>query len=299
MKIRDISLWESFYWAAKEESFTRAAHRLKVGTPLLSKRISKLEEELGTRLFQRTTRKVKATVEGRALLPLIETTLQDFNSLEERFSAKDELSGTLRVSCVTAFAHRVLAPLIMEFGKKHPGVQFHVDPNDEILDMIDYQFDVAIRVEDPHGSDYIFKKCFDNDLVFVASPKYLKSLPFEIKRPSDLKKVSFMSLEVYGECKFIKCENFVRDYLDHAKVTSPSGMMVTEFARLGAGVALRSLWDVQTYLDSGELVQVLQNHPVEPFGTMYTVIPTRRLLAPRVRAFIDFLGEKLAVTGKV
>ncbi len=288
MKIRDLSIWESFYWVAKEGNFTRAAKRQGLGLPLLSKRIAKLEDDLGVRLFQRSTRKVSLTHEGRGLFPVIQSFLEDAQSLEERFETKEEISGTIRLSCVTAFAHRIIAPLIVRFSELHPEVRFELEITDSLIDLIDNQIDLAIRVQEPAGSEYVFKKLIPNELIVCASPGYLKKAK-RIRTPEDLLSHPILTLQVYEDCRFNGSKLSIGNLMKARTIHCENGLFLTELACQGAGVAIRSAWDVDSLVRSGKLVRILERFPLEPFGNMYAIIPNRRLLAQRVRSFITFL----------
>lgn len=292
MKIRDLSIWESFYWVAKESNFARAAERLKIGPSFLSKRIVTLEDTLGVRLFQRTTRKVSLTDEGRSLFVEVESFLEDAHGLEDRFSRQDIVSGTIRLSCVTAFAHRVLAPVIIRFMTKYPAIVFELQTTDVRLDLIDNRLDLAIRVQEPVGADFVFKKLVQNRLVACAAPQYIKNCKGKILRPEDLRQHRLFTLDVYKNCGFKKSTVKIGELGNAQSLRCDNGLLLTEMARLGGGVAIRSLWDVNNLLKSGELQRILPQFPIDAFGDFYAVIPTRRLLAPRVRHFIDFLAEE-------
>jgi DNA-binding transcriptional LysR family regulator len=288
MKIRDLSVWESFYWVAKEGSFTRAAKRQGLGLPHLSKRIAKLEDDLGVRLFQRSTRKVSLTHEGRGLFPVVQSFLEDAKSLEERFDSKEEISGTIRMSCVTAFAHRRIAPLIAKFNETYPKVRFELEITDTLIDLIDNQIDLAIRVQEPAGSEFVFKKLIPNELIVCASPGYLKKAK-KIRTPEDLMSHRILTLQVYENCRFKGSKLSISDLLKARAIHCENGLFLTELACQGAGIAVRSVWDVDSLLRSRKLIQVLEQFPLEPYGNMYAVIPNRRLLAQRVRTFMMFL----------
>jgi DNA-binding transcriptional LysR family regulator len=292
MKIRDLSVWESFYWVAKEGSFTRASKRQRLGLPHLSKRIAKLEDDLGVRLFQRSTRKVSLTHEGRGLFPVVQSFLEDAQSLEERFETKEEISGTIRMSCVTAFAHRKIAPLITKFNELHPKVRFELEITDSLIDLIDNQIDLAIRVQEPAGSEFVFKKLIPNELVVCASPEYLKKAK-KIRTPEDLLSHRILTLQVYEDCRFGRSTLSVGDLMKARAIHCENGLFLTELARQGGGVAIRSIWDVESLLRSKQLIQVLERFPLESYGNIYAVIPNRRLLAQRVRAFITFLESEM------
>ena len=99
-------------------------------------------------------------------------------------------------------------------------------------------------------------------------------------------------LKVYENCKFEKSSIRLSDLAGNRAIICESGLMLTELAYQGTGVAIRSIWDVQPLFDSGKLVPVLSNHRLSAFGNMYAVVPTRRLISHRVKVFLDFLTTK-------
>jgi DNA-binding transcriptional LysR family regulator len=133
-----------------------------------------------------------------------------------------------------------------------------------------------------------------NKLVLCAAPSYLKSAKRPLRSPDDLLGHKVLMLDVYRDCRFL-CDGQKLGKFDQArKIRCESGHFLTELALNGCGVAVRSVWDVDRFLRSGELVQVLPDFEIESFHDVFMVIPTRRLLAPRVRCFIDFMQAKAA-----
>ena len=283
MKIRDLSMWESF---------VAAARKLKIGAPLLTRKIQTLETELGVRLFQRTTRSVSLTQDGIALLPRVKSFLEELENVENQFESHEELKGLIRISCVAAYAHRILAKQVVQFQTLHPQVQFELEASDRYIDLIDSQFDIAIRADDPHGADFVYKKLVENKLVVCASPEFLKRTKARIKHPLDLKKYPLLTLNVYKDCKFIRADIPLSEIFDAKKIIAESGLLMTNLTLQGAGIGIRSLWDVKDFLKGGSLVQLIPTHEIESFGTIYAVITSNRLLPKRVRVFLDFLTEK-------
>jgi DNA-binding transcriptional LysR family regulator len=292
MKINDLSTWEAFLAVSQSNQFSKAAEKLKIGAPLLTKKIQILEQELGVRLFQRTTRRVSLTQEGIELLPKVKAILEDLANTESQFENLKELEGTIRISCITAFTHRVLTPILVEFQNKYPKVKFEIDPNDNYVDLVDSVIDIAIRVDQPRGANFIYKKLTENKLVAVASPEYLKKSSKKIKHPKDLKSHKVLSLSVYENCIFKKTNVRIADIKGEASIVTNSGLYLTELALQGAGIAIRSIWDVEPYLKNKKLLQVLPEFELENFGTVYAVMTGNRLLAKRVRVFMDFLEQQ-------
>lgn len=294
MKIEEIALWESFQAVAKHKSFSQASRELKMGAPQLSKKIAKLEDVLGIRLFKRSTRVVNLTDEGKALLPKVDILLDDLAALESSFESEEKLSGTVRITCVPYIAHRLLIPVLEDFTAAHPKVQIEIELSENIINLIDSNFDMAIRIQDaPADSSLVYRKLASNQLVLCASPKYLKSRP-KIKKVSDLKSHEMLMLEIHRNCKFRDTNQQLKDLVKFKKITCKNGWFLTQLGINAMGVLVRAHWDVRDSLKSGELTEILPNHPLESFGNVYAVIPSRRYLAPRVRAFLDFVVNKSA-----
>ncbi len=287
MKIEDISYWQAFHAVATHGGFSRASQALRIAVPQLSKRVAKLEDRLGVRLFRRSTRSVLLTDEGRALLPRVTSLLEDWASVEGQFESSSRLSGTIRVACVPFVAHRLLIPVLGEFTEAYPEVRVELDLSESMLNLTDSEIDLAIRIDEPEDSDLVYRKLAANDLVFCASPRYLKSAP-PLTSPDHLRKHALLSLELHQGCRFRGAgARKLGEYSGSRRIACESGAFLTELALQGHGVLVRSIWDVQEHLRAGRLEQVLKRHPLETFGHIYAVIPSRKLLAPRVRALLD------------
>lgn len=293
MRIHDFSLWEAFYWVAKDGSFTKAAKRLKIGIPFLSKKVSRLEDELGLRLFLRSTRSLSLTGEGRALLPQIETLLEDYRGLEDRLQNEKELSGTIRITCSAGLANRMLAAILIEFSELHPKIRFEVDASDQVVNLIEAQVDLAVRIQQPPAeSELIYKRLAPNNLVFCASPEYLKKTKAPIKTISDLHRHSLIMFHVYERCSIEGTDFKLKEFVKSKRIDANSGTLLTQLALTGAGIAVRSIWDVREFIQRGELVQVLPRTKIINPVDIYAVIPGRRLMTLRVRTFLNFLEQK-------
>jgi DNA-binding transcriptional LysR family regulator len=294
IKVDDLNLWETFYWVAKLRSFSQAAAKLRVGAPIVSRRINHLEETLKQRLFQRSTRSVGLTDEGMALLPRVEAILQDLLALEDRVSNANELSGTIRITCLTGFGYRFLAPALAEFSKMHPEIQFEVELTDAITDLIETQMDLSIRIEKSSDSSLICRKLMPNKLVLCATQNYLKKMKPKLRNLEDLGRHQVLTLDAYRDCRFLPDGPRLAEFDSCRKIDCASGFFLTELALLDSGIAVRSYWDVAELLKQGKLLQVLPDYPLENFHDVWLVFTSRRLLAGRVRCFIEFLQEKAA-----
>jgi DNA-binding transcriptional LysR family regulator len=291
MEIRDLQLWQTFVIVALEKNFSKAAKPLNTNAPNVTKRISTLEKSLGTRLFNRTTRTVSLTQEGESLLPSVQLLLDQAREVEAKASDRHELSGLIRLTCLNGLAQRWLAPLLVEFQAGYPLVRFEVLISDQIIDLVQDQVDLAIRIQVPKGADFVFRELRPNRLVVCASPDYLKSSP-AIRSPADLMKHRLLALSVHQDLKFVRTGERLGDFSSRRSIICESGAYLTELALNGGGIAVRARYDVDGLLRDKRLVECLSRHPLENFQSVYLVIPQKRYLTNRVRAFSDFLIQK-------
>jgi DNA-binding transcriptional LysR family regulator len=289
MRVDEITTWEAFVGVAKQGNFSKAAKSLALTPSQLSKRIARLEDRLGVRLFQRSTRVVSLTNEGRALFPKVNSILEDLSGVESFFQEHQKLSGTVRVTCVTFVAHRLLLPVLKDFMAMYPDIEIQLDLSEKFVNLIESGFDMAIRIETPKDSELIYRKLAPNDLIFCVSPEYLRRNKTPLTKPADLLQHDLLMLSIHNRCKFKDSPSQLSAFEAAKKIRCEDGVFLTEMALQGFGVLVRSIWDVQDHLKNGRLVQVLANHPIETFGFIHAVIPSARYLAPRVRAFLDFV----------
>jgi DNA-binding transcriptional LysR family regulator len=132
------------------------------------------------------------------------------------------------------------------------------------------------------------------NLKLCASPAYLRDAP-RLKSPDDLAHHKLMMLPSHLKVKFAQSALKLGDFYDKVSLHCKSGSFLTEMALEGHGIAVRADWDVASQIKSGNLVEVLPKWPLAPYGHVFVAVPTRKLLAPRVRFFLDFLKEKFSV----
>jgi DNA-binding transcriptional LysR family regulator len=292
MKIPELLGWEAFRAVARHGNLSRAAKAVGVGTPQLSKRLARLEEQLGTRLFHRSTRSVVLSDEGRELLPKADALLEDAESLATSFDGQGQLKGSLRITSVPFVAQRLLLPALPAFLKKHPGLRIEWSLSESMQGLLESGFDLALRIHhEPQDSSLVYRKLARNELVFCASPRYLKDAP-PLRKPEDLAVHDTLVLGVHRKLRFKSEPRRLDQVLASARLSSDNGAWLTDLALQGQGILVRARLDVREHLEKGRLVECLKKHPLEDFGSIYAVVPERRLLAPRVRAFLDFVAEE-------
>ena len=287
MKIEDISLWRAFNEVVVQGNFSRAAKTLNCSLPQISKKISRLEDQLGHRLFHRTTRSMRPTEEAIVLAKKVQPVLQELSEIEDLFEPSSELRGNIKMTCVPFIAHRLMIPLINTFAKQHPKVHIQLDLSEKFTNIIEGGYDLAIRIEEPKDSDFIYRKLVPNELVLCASPGYLDRLQNRPKKPEDLLSCDLLMMSIHHRCRFKSHKMKLADLKPAKLLTCENGSFLSDLARQGAGILVRSYWDVAECIQRGDLVQVLPKFELETFGHVYAVTPQNKYMAPRVRTLID------------
>ncbi len=288
-----------YFFAAVVEhgGFSAASRALNVPKSRLSKRVSQLEQGLGVRLLQRTTRKFVVTEPGERFYEHCRAMLEEARAAQE---AVDELRaeprGVVKVSCPVALSQTVLAFLLPEFMAEYPKVQVRLLSSDRRVDLINEGFDVAIRVRDNLDTDALMvARTFGQSTVLpVASPALLDAHG-RPERPEDLAALPALSLREHEGAQIWNltgpADKRARIEIRPRLVCGDFAVML-EAARRGVGVALLPEFVCAPAVTRGELEVLLPEWSV-PEGIMHFVYPTRRGLLPAVRALVDFLAERL------
>jgi DNA-binding transcriptional LysR family regulator len=273
-------------------SFTGAAARLGVSKSVVSARVSALEETLGTRLLQRTTRKLALTPEG---LALYEHGARMVAAADAATAAggSDEPRGPLRVDAPIAFAQEYLAAPIATFLERHPQVQVELTVSDRFIDLVGEGVDVAIRIA-PRltGTGLVARKLASDRTVLVAAPAYLARRGTPLA-PEDLPRhdcLVYSLLKHSEEWQFRargRKEPFTLPIEPRFKAAS--GALLRAAALAGMGLAVLPTFMVATDLAAGRLVPVIDSfspHPLEIFAAY----PQGKRVPAKTRAFIDLLA---------
>jgi len=298
--VPDLNDLYFFAMVVEHGGFSAAARAMGAPKSRLSKRIALLEEGLGVRLLQRTTRRFVVTEVGERFLVHCRAVLEEARAAQE---AVDELRaeprGTVRVSCPVSLTQTVLTYLLPEFLAKYPKVQVRLLSSDRRVDVVGEGYDVAIRVRTRLDTDaaLVLRNFGVSRVLAVASPKLFDAF----RRPqhpadlSDLPALSLLERDGTHEWELIgPGDERVRVDIRPRLICGDFNVML-EAARRGIGVTLLPEFVCAPAVVSGEL-EVLLPEWSAPQGVMHFVYPSRRGLLPAVRAFIDFLAERLPET---
>jgi DNA-binding transcriptional LysR family regulator len=278
-----------FARTVEEGSFSAAARALKLTPSAVSKQVSRLEDRLGARLLNRTTRRLSLTEEGRAFHARC---VQILAEIDEAETAVTELHaaprGTLRVAAAVAFFSHQVMPLLPEFLERYPEVRFDLVMTDREVDMVDERIDVAIRFGQPRESTLIARKLAVSRRVICAAPAYLARHGTPAT-PADLARHNCLTLSTRPE---FNVWAFGERPEDHLLVTGNLELnqadALYDACLAGIGLARVAGYLVEGDIKAGRLVPVLAEQLKES-SNLYVVYPHRRHLSPKVRAFVDFL----------
>jgi DNA-binding transcriptional LysR family regulator len=294
MRGSDFAELRAFAAVVRHGSFTRAAAHLGVSPSALSQTIRALEDRLGQRLLNRTTRSVAPSAAGLALAERLLPVLDDLDQVvDAAVAAGGEVSGPLRLDVVrVAMPH--LARLVPGFLARYPRVRLEVASNDALVDIVALGFDAGIRLAERLEGDMIAVP-FGGDLrmICVASPAYLARHPAPV-HPRDLADHACMvtltpSTGTPYRWEFEKDGEALRIAVDGPLISRDAGLRVAA-VEAGLGIGFFFEDEVRDLLARGALVQVLADW-TPPFPGAFLYYPSRRNPPPALRAFVDYLRE--------
>jgi DNA-binding transcriptional LysR family regulator len=283
-----------FVRAVELKSISAAARNLRLSAAAASHRILQLEEQVGVRLLNRTTRSLQPTEAGCIFYEHALNVLEAVERAESSMAmASGVPTGSLRVAAPLGFGRRILAPLVQEFHRLHPKVEVRLRLSDHAVDLLSESVDVAIRMSALPDSSFIVRKLADCPRVLVASPEYIAKHGAP-EAPEDLLQHNCLLLRFPGSTDFrwtLNTPDGPSTLPVSGKFDADDGDVLTEWTLDGAGIMLKPYWEVAQHLREGRLKVVLPDHPPEPVS-LVMLYPHRHLLPAKVRVFADFLIEK-------
>lgn len=282
-----------FLRVATTHNISLAGAELGLSPAVASAHLSKLEETLGVRLIHRTTRKVALTEEGQAFFHHAEDVISSVEAAKASVGAGNELpSGTLRVAAPASFGLMHLIPAIKDFMEAFPQLKVDLMLSDNIVDLVEGGFDIAIRNSALKDSSLIAKKLATDKRILCASPGYIANHG-EPKNPSNLKHHNCITLFGLDNWRFQEGGQSanIKNIKVQGSFRTDNGEAIRDACVQGLGITVNSSWSAYKKLNSGELVEVLSNFPLASDTAIWAVYPSSRQLAPKVRAFIDYFVE--------
>ncbi len=277
-------------------SISKAAATLGTGKSVLSRQLAKLEADLGTRLIQRSTRRLTLTEIGELVFAEtrhIDRAVSNIEQLTEQHQS--EVKGRLRVTCPRPLGQRYLVPLLVEFTALYPKIEVALSVDDRMVDLIAEHIDVALRVAHLEDSTLVARKLCDNPRVLVAAPAYLERRGTPV-RPEDLLGhdclVYASGAQVFDEWLFTQDGQGAAVRVP-SKIQINDGMALVAAAVAGGGAMVIDRLLVAQELDNGSLVQLLADYQLRAGQPVYAVYPARPWLALKTSTFVAFLQARL------
>lgn len=286
----------AFARSVEKGGFSSAARDLGLTPSGISKLVTRLEDRLGVRLLNRTTRRLSLTPEGEAFFHRTQRILADIEEAENEISRfRERPRGKLRVNVGTAFGAHQLVPALPEFLARYPEIEVEITMTDRVVDLVEEGADLGIRSGHLRDSSLVARKICDMERVICASPAYLQARGTPGK-PEQL--LSHNCLVIAGVPALrrwpFESAGGVKTIEVAGNVTANSAETLLQLALLGAGIIRLADTIVGAPIAEGRLVPVLSGvHHVEPLP-LHAVWPQGRHRSPRMAAFVEFLVERFA-----
>ena len=287
-----LNAMEVFVRVVQSGSFSEAARALSLTPSAVSKQVSRLEDRLGARLINRTTRRLGLTEEGTAFFDRAQRILADVSEAEQAVTRLHGAPrGTLKLNAPTVFGRMHIAPLIPACVQAHREVRIDFSVNDRFVDLLEEGLDLVIRIGELKDSSLIARRLATNRRVVVASQDYLEKHG-KPERPRDLAAHNCL-IYLYRSTKNLwqfDGPEGPESVEVRGDVEANNAEVVLELVRAGQGIALLPTWLVGQCLRQGHLQQVLKGYAAAD-SQIYAVYPPGRHLSPKVRAFVDHLVQ--------
>ena len=288
----------TFIRVVEAGSISGAADRLGVAKSAVSRRLKELEGHLGAELFHRTTRQMNLTDTGRAFYHQAVRILDDVLEAELATSqAHGTLKGSLKIALPSSFGLMHMGPVINDFLKQHPQIEFDLDFNDREVDLIQEGFDLAIRIANLPDSSLIARRFAPVKSVICASPDYLqqKGIP---RSPDELIEHQCLVYSLLRDFEYWHLSD-VKDNVIKTKIRpyikASTGEFLRDAAIAGRGIVLIPTFIAYKEIERGALVTVLNDYK-PPQINAYAIYPQTRHLSKRVRTFVDLLVKRFEGT---
>lgn len=289
-----VSAMITFARVVETRSFSAAARRLGMSKSAVSKQIARLEDRLGARLLNRTTRRISPTEVGAALFERcarIAAEVEEAEQIVTRMHAAPR--GVLKVNAPVSFGHLHLTPALAPFMARHPELRVDLSLNDRFVDVVEEGFDVVIRIARLADSSLVARQLAPARRIVCAAPSYLArhGMP---QTPAELAGhdcLLYGQPAVQDEWRFVDRAGGAHAVKVDGCFRADNGDALRAALLEGLGVGLMPTFLVGEDITAGRLIHLLPDHE-NPFGAVNAVYPHSRHLSPKVRAFVDHLVER-------
>ncbi len=284
-----------FVRVASTGNITLAGQEQGLSPAVAGTYIKKLEDSLGVLLLQRTTRKVSLTEDGISFLPYAEEVISTIEAAKAAVGAgSTSPSGNLRIAAPASFGRMHLVPALPEFLTLYSGLKVDLRLSDTIVDLVEGGFDIAIRNAELKDSSLVARKLSPDRRLLCASPEYLAEHGTP-GSPADLLNHQCISLMGFDSWIFNTPEG-AKTVKINSRLRVDNGEALRDACVQGLGITINSTWSAYQQLKCKDLVEVLPEFPLVSETSIWVVYPSSRLLAPKVRVFIDYMVERFKAT---
>ena len=298
-RIENVGDLQVLLLTVSQGSLTAAARALGITPAAASATLKRLEAQLGTRLFERSTRAMRLTPPGQILLEYAQRAFELLAEGESQLDAeRGALVGTVRVSAPSDLARTVLMPMFDEFLQLHPGVKLALNVGDRVLDVLRDEVDLAIRYGQLSDSRLVARRLSLAHPVLSASPNYLRRHGTP-RAPTDLVDhncIAFMrGGRAFNAWRFGQNGQWTTVRISGDRVVDDASL-AREWAVAGAGIIFMTEIEQRRDLQSGNLVRLLTEWETDPYP-LHALLPSGRFVPNRVRALVDFIAGRFAALG--
>jgi DNA-binding transcriptional LysR family regulator len=284
-----ISDLDIFARVARTGNMSLAGREINLSPAVISKRISLLEERLGARLFQRTTRQLTLTETGQGYYKRVVDILSLVEEAEDYVSRRNtNPRGVLKVSAPSALSRLQLAPHMAPFLERYPEMEVELHVTDNFVDIIREGFDVAIRIGELEDSSLVARKVATESLIICAAPSYLASAG-EPKTLADLDGHNCLLAGAQDQWR-LDGPDGQADIRVKGCIRSNSADFTRQALLQGLGLALRATWEIADDLRAGRLVRVLEDYSGSSKNGIHVVYPCREFMPAKFHAFIEYFA---------
>ena len=287
-----LSAMQTFRRVVDLGSFSAAAVQAGVSHTVLSRQVKNLERQLGTQLLNRTTRRLQMTEAGALFYRHCVQILEQMQAMTLELSEhQQQPSGTLRLSVATAFGELELGRWLPDFVERHERLQIELNCTDRFVDLLEEEIDVCLRVTDHlPDSSLVARRLAASEVLLVAAPSYLErhGCPTSPEQLANHPLLGYSRLTHPQRLQLSDPQGEQREVLMPRRLSANSPMALRAAAIGGLGIASFDRFIVHDALRDGRLVPLLDGWQL-PARTLYAVYPQSRYLAPKVRAFLDYV----------
>jgi len=281
------------------DGLAAAGRELGMTPASVTMRIKNLEQHYQVKLLTRTTRSISLTDSGRRFYEDSLRMLENISQVEHKLTSSQEtISGPLRITATSDFGRQHIAPLIDEFVRAHPNVQPFLNLSDSVTHLTESNIDIAVRYGVPPDSQLVAKKIVDGKRVLCASPAYLKraGVPKDYSDLTEHACLTMVQIRTPMSKWYFDTPKGEKSLVIKPARSCDDGALIRRWAVEGAGIALKSIWDVAGDLKAGRLVTVLdkfnpdyqsKSHSVG--ADLFIAYPDRKYVPNRTREFIKLL----------